>query len=149
MSLSSFDSIGPGHSSFVIVLLLLSSVCDSLGKSSSLLSRRSLIVGSGWFHIIPLFYNKSLIVMASAFQLASAVFPASAFLVLVYEALFSSFLVNLTWALKWVSSTLAATPSRRDSCWCGNDVSWVDSLQWNSVNGIRSSDRGGCRMVMI
>lgn len=49
---------------------------------------------------------------AASFQLATACLPASDFFVLVSEAFLSSFLVNVTWRLKWVSSTLAVTPSR-------------------------------------
>lgn len=50
--------------------------------------------------------------LASVFQFVVACLPASDFFVLVYEAFLSSFFVNLTWRLKWVSSTLAVTPSR-------------------------------------
>lgn len=29
---------------------------------------------------------------------------------------------------------------KRDSCWCCNYISWVDSFQWYSIDGIRPSD---------
>lgn len=50
--------------------------------------------------------------LASVFQFVVACLPASERLVLASEAFFSSFFVYRTWRLKWVSSTLAVTPSR-------------------------------------